>query len=145
MQPLHDILKKYIKNHGLEGGAVLSTICNHWPEIVGQTIAAHTYPDIIRGKIFTLIVDSPQWMHHLSFYKDEILKKLHQYDIKDIRFRQGKLPVIVAQSPEEPEDIELSDDDLRYIENTVKNIDDEELKKKFRTLIAHGLTKGKKV
>ncbi len=144
MQPLHDILKKFVKEQGLEGGAVMKTIGNHWSRIVGETIAAHTSPDIIRGKTLTLIVDSPQWMHHLGFYKEEILKKLQQYNIKEIRFRQGKLPEIKDKVPDEEPDVNLSDDDVRYIENTVRNIDDEELKKSFRKLIAHGLTKGKK-
>ncbi len=144
MQSLHDILKKIVKDQGLEGGAVMRAIGSHWSGIVGETIAAHTCPDTVRGKTLTMIVDSPQWMHHLGFFKDEIIKKLQQFDIDEIRFRQGKLPEIKVKAPVEEIDVELSDDDLRYIENTVRNIDDDELRKRFRKLIAHGLTKGKK-
>jgi len=37
----------------------------------------------------------------------------------------------------------LSGDDQRYLENTINTVKDEELKKKFKSLISHGLTKGK--
>ncbi len=142
MQRAGNILRKFTKELGLEGGIRLNVIRNQWANIVGQTIAAHTAPDTIKGKILTLTVDTPQWMHHLSFYKEEISIKLKSYDVTGVRFRLGKLPE-KANGGGERENLILTDDDLRYIENTLKNIKDEELKEKFRTLLTHGLTKGK--
>ena len=142
MQSLNLILKKFVKDFGLAGGAVFSAVCRRWPEIVGEGIAAHTYPDIVKGKILTLIVDSPQWMHHLGFYKEEIINKLDAYGVKDVRFRLGKLPAKAVETTDELP-VELSDDDLRYIENTVRGLDDDEMKKAFKKLIAHGLMRGK--
>lgn len=145
MQPLNDVLKKFVREHGLEGGAVLNALANQWTGIVGEGIAAHTYPETVRNGTITLIVDSPQWMHHLGFYKQEIIDKLAQYDVKDVRFRHGRLPEKRrAAVREEVQDIELSDDDRTYIDNTLKNVDDEELKKTFEKLISHGLARGKK-
>jgi hypothetical protein len=143
MQPLRSILGKFAKDFGLEGGAVLNAIRSKWVDIVGQPISIHTFPDIIKAKILTLIVDTPQWMHHLSFYKEEISEKLKPYNVDGIRFRLGKLPKTVNEFRNEAENT-LTDEDLRYIENTVKNIKDEELKEKFRALITHGLAKRKK-
>lgn len=143
MQPLRNILGKFVKEFGLEGGVVLNTLRSQWVDIVGQTIALHTSPDIIKAKILTLIVDTPQWMHHLSFFKEEISEKLKPYKVDGIRFRLGKLPETVEEIRNKGE-ITLSDEDLRYIENTVKNITDEELKGKFRILIRHGLAGRKK-
>jgi hypothetical protein len=143
MQPLHKILREFVKNFGIEGGAGLNIIRKKWVNIVGQTIAVHTFPDTIRGKVLTITVDTPQWMHHLSFYKEEISKKLESYNVNGIRFRLGKLPPeIINQNSKEH--VELSEEDLRFLENTVKNIKDEELKEKFRVLITHGLTRGNK-
>lgn len=143
MQPLHSILRKFVREHGFEGGVVLNALRNQWVNLVGDAVAAHTYPDTIKGNVLTLIVDTPQWMHHLSFYKEDITEKLSPFDVKEIRFRTGRIP----EKPEEShntEGIELSDEDSRYIDNTLKNIKDEELKEKFRKLIMHGLTIRKK-
>ncbi len=142
MQPLKGILRKFVKDFGIEGTVVLNTIKNQWKSIVGQTIAVHTFPDTIKSKILTIIVDTPQWMHHLGFYKEEISQKLKDFEINEIRFRIGRIPGPENEIQEEIES-DLTEEDLQYIENTVKNLKDNEIKEKFRKLIRHGLTKGK--
>lgn len=142
MQPLRKILGEFISDFGIENGAVLSAMRRQWSDVVGQTIAAHTFPDIIKSKILTIVVDTPQWMHHLSFYKADISKKLQPYKVNEIRFRLGRLPV-KAEEKRKVKDPELSEEDLRFIENTLQHVTDEELKEKFEKLISHGLTRGK--
>lgn len=143
MQSLHNILKTFVKDHGLEGGVVLNSIQNQWENIAGQTVAAHTFPDTIKGNVLTLIVDTPQWLHHLSFFKEEIATKLKSYNVIGVRFKLGRLPENKKEN-RTPVDINLSEDDLRYLENTLRNLKDEDLREKFRTLIVHGLMRGKK-
>jgi predicted nucleic acid-binding Zn ribbon protein len=143
MQSLQNILKTFIKDHGLESGIVLTSIRRQWTNLVGETVAAHTFPDTMRDRVLQLIVDTPQWMHHLSFFREEITAKLKHYDVSEIRFRTGRLPE-QGKKDRKAEPAELSSDDVRYIENTLKNLHDEELREKFRALIVHGLTKGKK-
>jgi hypothetical protein len=81
-------------------------------------------------------------MHHLGFFKEEMLDKLKSYKIEQIRFKLGK---VTSPTHEETSSLErnLSDDDLRYIENTLKDIKDEEMRETFRKLIVHGLSRGK--
>ena len=143
MQSLHNILRTFVRNYGLEGGVALNVIRNKWSDTVGNPVSVHTFPDTMKGNVLTIIVDSPQWMHHLSFFKDEIASKLKQYNVTDVRFRIGRLPEKAAEVRTE-DNIELSEDDLRYMENTLRNLKDEELRDSFRTLIGHGLRKGKK-
>lgn len=143
MQSIQNILRTFIKDHGLEGGVVLNTIRKKWPDIVGQTIAIHTSPDMIRGKVITLIVDTPQWMHHLTFFREEITAKLRQYNVSEVRFRLGRLPE-TAPEASAAEESQLTTDDLTYLENTLKRLDDAELREKFRRLIVHGLTRKRK-
>jgi hypothetical protein len=142
MHSLHTILSKLIKDYGLEGGIVLRAIHKQWKDIVGHAIASHTSPLELKSKLLTINVDSPQWMHHLGFFKEEMLDKLKSYKIEQIRFKLGK---VTAQTHEETSSLErnLSDDDLRYIENTLKDVKDTELRETFRKLIVHGLRKGK--
>lgn len=149
MQPLNNILKKFISDYGLEAGLTLTTIKNQWIRLVGHTIAAHTSPDIIKGKTIFVTVDTPQWMHHLSFYKQEICEKLKPYKVTEVRFKLGKLPVgdsfrKRADAEQEVNNITLSEEDSRYIENTIRSIKDNELKERFRLLLTNALSRKKR-
>jgi hypothetical protein len=143
MYPLHKILRKIVKSHGLEGGAVLNTLKKKWVDLMGQTVAAHTVPETVRNNVLTIVVDTPQWMHHLSFYREDIAAKLKPYTISGIRFRVGRVTVETAK-PVSAEDVELTEEESAYVENATKNVRDEELRKQFRSLITHGLKKGKR-
>jgi hypothetical protein len=110
---------------------------------MGETVASHTSPDTAKNGILTVLVDSPQWMHHLSFYKEEMTGKLKGFGISEVRFRIGKVTAGGRKRHETPGSA-LSDDDQRFIENTLKGIRDEELRSRFRRLITHGLTRGRK-
>lgn len=142
MHALQDILRKLIGNYGIQGGAVLNAIKKHWTDIVGTSIAAHTSPDTIKNKTLSINVDTPQWMHHLGFFKEDIADKLKPYNVTGVRFKIGSLPER-AEQPLNAEDVMLSADDQRYLENTIQSVKDNELKEKFKSLITHGLTRGK--
>ncbi|MEE8330023.1 MAG: DUF721 domain-containing protein [Thermodesulfovibrionia bacterium] len=139
MQPLSNILKKFVKDYGLDSGITLNIIKNQWIKLVGQNIALHTSPDLIKGNTLFINVDTPQWMHHLSFFKQDICQKLNPYRITEVRFKLGKLPE-AANISKEINSVSLSEEDLRYIENTVRSIKDDELKERFRVLLANTLT-----
>jgi len=110
---------------------------------MGQTIAVHTFPETVKNNILTIVVDTPQWMHHLSFYKEDMAEKLKMYNIHGLRFRIGRITAVPAKAIK-TEDIELTEDESKYVEKMTKNIRDEELQKQFKSLITHGLTKGKR-
>jgi hypothetical protein len=144
MEPLRKILGQFTKDIGIESASVLNAIRRKWADIVGPAIAAHTFPDTISSKALTIIVDTPQWMHHLSFYKEEISEKLRFCNMQGVRFKLGRLPE-KTDIPLSKEGAVLSDEDLRFLENTIGNIKDEELKETFRKLIVHGLSKGERI
>jgi len=143
MQRAGSILKRFIKDYGLETGLTLERIKAEWASLVGETIAAHTSPHTIKGKRIFITVDTPQWMHHLSFYKQEILEKLKPYKLEDLRLRIGSLPQPLHIERKDSV-VSLTEKESRYIEETIKDIKDEELKEKFRVLLAHAITKGKR-
>ena len=143
MQSLQSLLKKFAKDFKIEDGVIITALRHKWTDLVGATVAIHTFPDMIKGKELTLIVDSPQWRHHLDFLKKDICEKVERYGIHEVKFRIGKIPENKGKLSKAVE-AKLTEDDLRYINNTIKNVKDEELKETFRKLIAHGLTKRKK-
>lgn len=144
MQRVGNILRQFIRDYGLEGGLTLEKIKAEWVSLVGDTIAAHTCPQTMRGKTIFITVDTPQWMHHLDFYKQEILEKLKPYKVEEVRFKLGKLSENLGTELRTGGIYQPTEEDAQYIENTIRSIKDEELKERFRTLITHGLTKGKR-
>lgn len=143
MHSLNGLLKKYFKESGIENGLLVNKLQKNWPMLVGKTIAAHTSPESVKDKQLTITVDTPQWMHHLGFFKEELSEKLKQYDMSEIRFKLGKLSKAEESKPSLPK-LELSSDDSAYIEDTLKDVDDPELKEKLKNLITHGLTENKR-
>ena len=78
-------------------------------------------------------------MHHLSFYKQEILEKLKNYGIENVRLKLGRLNEDSVNKFKTANAYQLTEEDSRYIENTIKNLKDDELKEKFRTLFSDAL------
>ncbi len=144
MQRVGGILKRFVKDYGLETGLHLAGIKTQWQKLVGQTLAAHTSPDIIKGKTIFINVDTPQWMHHLGFYKQEMLEKLKNYGIENIRLKLGRLDEYSVNEFKTANAYQLTEEDSKYIENTIKNLKDDELKEKFRTLLSDALRHNKK-
>ncbi|MBI5674937.1 MAG: DUF721 domain-containing protein [Nitrospirae bacterium] len=142
MHSLNTVLNKFVKDFGLEGGAALTNLQKKWSDIAGQAIASHTSPFTIKNGVLILTVDTPQWMHHLSFLKEEILDKLEKFNVSEVRFKLGKLPAPAHTVADNCERM-LTGDDKRFIENTLRSIKDKELKKSFRRLLTHALTTGK--
>ena len=139
MQRVGGVLKRFVKDYGLETGLHLAGIKTQWQKLVGQTLAAHTSPDIIKGKTIFINVDTPQWMHHLSFYKQEMLEKLKNYGIENIRLKLGRLDEYSVNEFKTANVYHLTEEDAKYIEDTIQNLKNDELKEKFRKLLSDAL------
>lgn len=144
MQRVGSILKKIVGDYGLETGLSLAKIKKQWTNLVGQTLASHTFPDIIKGRTIFITVDTPQWMHHMSFYGQEIAEKLKSYNIDKVRFRLGKICSNPGCEGTNRDIYKLSDEEIRYIEDTIKRVKSDELKEKFRLLLTHAIGHKKK-
>jgi len=138
MHSLRSLLERFVKEYRIEGALIIEDIRSKWNSIVGDIINRHTYPESIKNSIITVVVDSPQWLHHLGFYKLQITEKLSHHGIKDIRFRLGKLP---AQRGEKTSSQALSQEDISFIEETVKSIPDNDLKERLRSLLIHAIAR----
>lgn len=144
MKSFGTIFNKIARDIGLESGRKINSIRKQWHNLVGETIAIHAYPETIRGDMLVLAVETPQWMHHLTFYKEEITLKLNAFGIKRVNFRLGKLPDSCNTAHNDKE-VLLTEDDRRYLNDTLKDINDKELKEGLKKLLIHGLTKGKRI
>jgi hypothetical protein len=143
MESIGTIFNRVVKDIGLESARRINSIRKEWSGLVGEVISTHAYPEALKGDMLILVVESPQWMHHLSFYKDEVAIKLERFGVKRVRFRLGRLPSTPTLTPT-PKERPLTEDDRRYLDDTLRGIKDGELRKRFQSLLLHGLTKGRR-
>jgi predicted nucleic acid-binding Zn ribbon protein len=75
-----------------------------WDEVVGEHLAARSWPDRYTGGTVWVAVEGAAWANELRMRKEEILKRLHEISgepslFTNLRFGQRKLPERPAQSP----------------------------------------------
>ena len=71
IQPLTTVLSKYGVKREIREHRILS----HWNKIVGDRIAAKTFPDGLEKGVLWVRVTTSAWLHELSFIKDTIVQK----------------------------------------------------------------------
>ena len=89
--PISNILKKIIRDFGLEEKFREIQIINTWEYIAGETILNHTFAYNYQNKILFIKVDSSVWIQQLIMLKKELIQKINQKLgknlVKDIRFK----------------------------------------------------------
>src|SRR5213594_376026 len=93
--PVASILKAVAHRHGIETPLFEHRLRRRWSEIVGDQLAAHTRPDLIRFKKLYLIVENSVWLQQLTFLKPALLEKINEAAgsqlVSDIIFRVGEI------------------------------------------------------
>ncbi len=59
---LNAVLERTLPRHKTD----FAVLEQHWPDLVGKDIAAHTRPGAVRGNTVTVFVDSSVWMQELQ-------------------------------------------------------------------------------
>jgi hypothetical protein len=91
------VLSGLAKGLGLEAKLLEVQLSRHWPEIVGEQMAAHTRPDTIRFKKLYLLVENSVWLQQLTFLKPQLIEKINAAAgralVADIVMRVGDVRV----------------------------------------------------
>jgi predicted nucleic acid-binding Zn ribbon protein len=126
MFSLGTLMGDSLKALGIEKQIIEQTCISAWDEIVGERIAAAAQPEFIKdGKIF-VITKSPTWANELSFFKEDIIKRLNERvggrPIKEMVFRAGKIEKKAKENEIEPEimEIDLTGEEIKEVERAVK-------------------------
>ena len=69
-----------------------SVLQDHWREVMGEFVAAHTRPVGLQRNILTVEVDHSAWLHEMTlFHKKAMLQNLQKrfsdLGIKELKFR----------------------------------------------------------
>jgi hypothetical protein len=145
MQRLDGILKRFVHDYGLEGGLTLHEIKKQWADIIGHPLAAHTFPYSLKNRTIIIGVDTPQWMHHVSFYKHEILGRLRPYEVTAVRFKLYREPKDTGKRRETRKARQLTDNDYQFIEHAIKDMKSDTLRRKLRSLLSNAMKYKKNV
>ena len=97
------VLKAVAHRHGIETPLFEHRLRRRWSAIVGDQLAAHTRPDLIRFKKLYLIVENSVWLQQLTFLKPTLIEKINAAAdgpvVSDIVLRVGE----IARAPREGE------------------------------------------
>lgn len=145
MKRADSLLIPFIRELGIEDGVRLAEIKKNWYNLFNKPLSYHMSPFMLSKGEILLNVDSPVWLQELNFYKEDIIKKLSPYSVKDVRFRLGR--VSTKQNTEyrtqNTEVKPLTTYELSYIEEVVSPISDEALREIVRRTIQKALTSGR--
>ena len=76
--PISHILKKIIRDFGLQASFREFQIISAWENVVGKTIGKHTFAYRYQNKILFVKVDSSVWIQQLVMLKKELIYKINQ-------------------------------------------------------------------
>jgi predicted nucleic acid-binding Zn ribbon protein len=144
---LPDVLARLLKAHGMAIHMLEFRLQQHWPEIVGDHIARHTWPESIRHRKLHLVAENSVWLQQLLFLKPELLAKINGASdgeaLTDMVFRVGTVPsplvdaVPSSQPAPAKEHEERVTGGLRAaVESAVQAIPDPDLRERLRTLFS---------
>ncbi|MFZ6017611.1 MAG: DUF721 domain-containing protein [Nitrospirota bacterium] len=142
MKKLSVFIPPILKGLGIEDGAKLAMIKKEWRNLFNEPLSLHMSPSMLSEGEILLNVDSPAWLQQLNFYKEDIIKKMGSYGIRSVRFRLGKVSgkAEAKGKGQGAKSKKFMTEELSYIEETVSQIDDEELRKTVRRTMEKALT-----
>jgi hypothetical protein len=135
-------LRKLLKKLGMEGALELGRIAEKWGALFNGPLAVHTSPESLSGKILTVNVDSPSWLHQAGFFRSQMLSKLRVYGVASIRFRQGTVRVRETPTFSKRTEPEINPQAIEDVERMLGAIDDHELRESIRGAALRCLSSG---
>lgn len=140
MKHISDILSSLASELDLKAGHSIEDLRLKWQTIIKEPISAHTYPASLSQGILTVNADSPAWVNELQYYQKEFLSLLIAYDIKQVRFKLGKVPKKPSRRVESAKPRTLSASEMAFIKDATSVIADTELKEAMSALLKKALT-----
>jgi hypothetical protein len=139
------LLRPLVRGFGIESSIRFIEIKKNWHMLFDEPLSRHMMPcKMTEGEIL-LNVDSPVWLQELNYFKKDIIEKLSPYGIKEVRFKLGQVskrtgPEVCNQSFTLNT---LTPEEVSYIEKTVSQIIDEELRGTVRRTIEKAISSKK--
>ena len=141
------IIKEISQSHGFAARLWEYRLQKQWKALVGEVVAAHTWPARIKFRKLHVAVDNSVWLHQLLYLKATLLEniqaQMEELQLEDIIFRIGELPEPREDDVDEPpEQFAVSLDLEKTASEYTRGVNDEELRESLTRVIARALSAG---
>lgn len=142
------VIKEISQSHGFAARLWEYRLQKQWKGLVGEVVAAHTWPARIKFRKLHVAVDNSVWLHQLLYLKATLLEniqaQMEELQLEDIIFRIGELP----ESPEDDvdgpaEQVTVSPDARKTAHEYTQSVNDNELRDSLSRVIARALSSTK--
>ena len=136
--PVRDVLRLAVPELGAR--MLEATIRREWTRTVGQELARRSQPGELRAGTLTVIVDNSPWLQELTLRSGELLQAVrarHGDAVTALRLSLGALAPAAEPATRrrsEPS-VELSDEEVRTVEDTAAPLPDPGLRASLRRLL----------
>jgi hypothetical protein len=139
------LLASVIKDLGIADGVKFAEIKRDWNALFDQPLSFHMFPSMFSNSELLIFVDSPAWLQELSFFREDIRRKLESYGVKSIRFRLGRVATNTKKGVRNQKTgvKQLTNVEHEIVKEMVSRIDDEGLKGAMKTTIEKAIASGK--
>lgn len=155
MEKISDILGRSLDRFNMTKKMEEQKVVCFWREVTGAEIDARTNCVGIKEGVLLVKVGNSIWAQQLSFLRYEFIKGLNQKMgtelVKDIRFKvdyrvaykfegaeeygEGEPGEVTGPARKEKGGNEISQENLKRIEDMLKGVEDKELKEKLRSIL----------
>jgi len=132
----------FIRELGIQDAVRLAAVRRDWDTIFSQPLSSHMSPCTLSHGEILLNVDSPVWLQELQYHKKEILGKMRPYGITSMRFKIGRVSSTISRDKRHKGSRfkTLTAEEISLVEDTVSQIDDEELRATLQKAMKRSLS-----
>ncbi len=139
------VIKEISQSHGFATRLWEYRLQKQWDALVGEVVAAHTWPTRIKFRKLHVAVDNSVWLHQLLYLKatlmENIQAQMEELQLEDIIFRIGELPEAREEAGDAPaEQIAVSPDVEKAAREYAQGVNDDELRDSLSRVIARALS-----
>ena len=139
------VIKEISQSHGFATRLWEYRLQKQWNALVGEVVAAHTWPTRIKFRKLHVAVDNSVWLHQLLYLKatlmENIQTQMEELQLEDIIFRIGELPEPREDDADEPAvQAAVSPDAQKTARDYTRDVNDEELRDSLSRVIARVLS-----
>ncbi|MXX09911.1 MAG: DUF721 domain-containing protein [Nitrospira sp. SB0675_bin_23] len=141
------LIEEISQSHGFASRLWEYRLQRQWKGIVGEVVAAHTWPTRIKFRKLHVAVDNSVWLHQLRYLKATLLEsiqtQMEELQLEDIIFRIGELPESREDDVERPaEQVAVSPEAHKTARESTQSVNDDELRDSLTKVIARALSSG---
>lgn len=140
MERISRVFSELVRDLGLEKRMALESIRSRWETVIGESVAQHTLPFSLQKGQLLILVDSPEWLHELRYFQDNITRKLTPYGIQSIRLKLGTIKAGRTPLPRSPRPQRvLSPEDKSFIDALSSGIKNDDVREQIKKAIEKSL------